>query len=161
MFSYLRTLTTWHCPNFSLHAAAAVSDQYFLTAGPCLDRQTDGEADTVPFSRPYSVYYACSANNERWTVSHIMRGIAGTVHRSLFPHFCWLLVVGSQITQWKKCKKNLKLLLTSPKYCLSCCVLTTVAIRSGPVASAFDCGVRGPKLESHRRRLCLSRQPLR
>ena len=24
-----------------------------------------------------------------------------------------------------------------------------------------DCGVRGPRFESHRRRLCLSRQPLR
>ena len=31
----------------------------------------------------------------------------------------------------------------------------------GPAVSASDCGVRGPRFESHRRRLCLSRQPLR
>jgi len=29
--------------------------------------------------------------------------------------------------------------------------------RSGLVVSASDCGVRGPRFESHRRRLCLSR----
>jgi len=29
------------------------------------------------------------------------------------------------------------------------------------VASASDCGMTGPRFESHRRRLCLSRQPLR
>jgi len=33
--------------------------------------------------------------------------------------------------------------------------------RSGLVVSASDCGVRGPKFESHRGRLCISRQPLR
>ena len=33
--------------------------------------------------------------------------------------------------------------------------------RSGLVVSASDCGVRGPRFESHRGRLCLSRQPLR
>ena len=33
--------------------------------------------------------------------------------------------------------------------------------RSGRVVSASDCGVRGPRFESHRGRLCLSRQPLR
>jgi len=33
--------------------------------------------------------------------------------------------------------------------------------RSGRVVSATDCRVRGPRFESHRWRLCLSRQPLR
>jgi len=34
--------------------------------------------------------------------------------------------------------------------------------RSGLEVSAFDCGVRGPRLESHRGLCCvLSRQPLR
>ena len=33
--------------------------------------------------------------------------------------------------------------------------------RSGRVVSASDCGVRGPGFESHRGRLCLSRQLLR
>jgi len=33
--------------------------------------------------------------------------------------------------------------------------------RSGLVVSASDCGVRGPRFESHRGRLCLSRQLLR
>ena len=33
--------------------------------------------------------------------------------------------------------------------------------RNGLALSASDCGVLGPMFESHRRRLCLSRQPLR
>ena len=33
--------------------------------------------------------------------------------------------------------------------------------RGGRVASASDCGVRGPRFELHRGRLCLSRQPQR
>jgi len=36
-----------------------------------------------------------------------------------------------------------------------------LAGRSGRVVSAFGCDVRGTKFESHRGRLCLSRQPLR
>ena len=36
-----------------------------------------------------------------------------------------------------------------------------VASRSGLEVSASDCGVKGPRFESHRGRLCLSRQPLR
>ena len=36
-----------------------------------------------------------------------------------------------------------------------------VAGRSGLVVSASDCSVKGPRFKSHRRRLCLSRQPLR
>jgi len=31
---------------------------------------------------------------------------------------------------------------------------------NGLVVSASDCGVRGPRFESHRGRMCLSRQPL-
>jgi len=37
----------------------------------------------------------------------------------------------------------------------------TSAGRSGLVVSAFDCGARGPELESHRGRLCLSWRPMR
>ena len=36
-----------------------------------------------------------------------------------------------------------------------------VAGRSGLVVIASNCGVRGPRFDSHRGRLCLSRQPLR
>ena len=43
-------------------------------------------------------------------------------------------------------------------WCL-CCTLT--AGRSGLVGSASDCSVRGPRFQSHRGRLRLSRQPLR
>ena len=39
--------------------------------------------------------------------------------------------------------------------------LTSQTDRSGPLVSASDCGVRGPRFESHWGRLCLSRQPLR
>jgi len=35
----------------------------FAAVGPCWDRQTDRQTDTVPFHRPYSAYYAGSANN--------------------------------------------------------------------------------------------------
>jgi len=52
VFSYLRTLTTWHCPHSP--AAAAAIDRYLLPAGPTAanlqqrraatgwDRRTDG-----------------------------------------------------------------------------------------------------------------------
>ena len=40
-------------------------------------------------------------------------------------------------------------------------VAPMVTGRSGLVASASDCGVRGPRFESHRGRLCLMRWPLR
>ena len=35
------------------------------------------------------------------------------------------------------------------------------AVSQWPSGNMPDCGVRGPRFESHRRRLCLSRQPLR
>ena len=38
---------------------------------------------------------------------------------------------------------------------------TELAGRSGLVVSSSNCGVRGPRFESRRGRLCLSRQPLR
>jgi len=34
MFSYLRTLTAWHCP----HTAAAAIDKYLLLAGPAASK---------------------------------------------------------------------------------------------------------------------------
>jgi len=45
-------------------------------------------------------------------------------------------------------------------YILQVAVLYTAG-RTGLVVSVSDCGVRGPRFESHRGRLCLSRQPLR
>jgi len=79
VFSYLRTLITWHCPHSP--AAAATIDRNILpagpttatcssgftrtTVGPCWDRQTDRRTDTVPFHRPRSAYYASSANKRR------------------------------------------------------------------------------------------------
>ena len=74
-FSYLRRLTTWHCPHSS--AAAAAVDRYHLPAGPTAANLqqpgllpwahagTDSRTDTVPFDRPCSAYYAGSANNQQ------------------------------------------------------------------------------------------------
>ena len=41
------------------------------------------------------------------------------------------------------------------------CYCDVTASRSSRVVSASDCRVRGPRFESHRRRWCLSPQPLR
>jgi len=74
MLSYLRTLTTWHCPHSPTDAAI---DRYLLSAGPTganlqqricccgpMLGQTDGHTDdTVPFHRPCSDCYTGSANN--------------------------------------------------------------------------------------------------
>ena len=72
VFSYLRTLTTWHCP----HSPAADAERR-----PCSNRSispassrkptglllraragTDRRTDTVPLHRPCCTYYAGSAN---------------------------------------------------------------------------------------------------
>jgi len=38
---------------------------------------------------------------------------------------------------------------------------TKIAVSQWSSGNMPDCGVRGPRFESHRRQLCLSRQPLR
>ena len=80
MFSYLRTLTKWHCPH-SPDAAAAINP-YLLAVGPtvadlqqrvyccgAMQGQTDGrmdrQTDIIPFREPCSAYYAGSANKAR------------------------------------------------------------------------------------------------
>jgi len=75
MFSYLRTLTTWHCPH-SLAAAAAMEPisparlahssksaaaDLLLWAHAGTDRRTDRRTDTVTFHRPCSSNYAAEA----------------------------------------------------------------------------------------------------
>jgi len=88
VFSYLRTLTTWHCPqplaarrccsNRSVSFASRAHSSKSVAPGLLLwadagsdsdgrkDRWTDGPADrrsrTVPFHRPCSVHYAGNAN---------------------------------------------------------------------------------------------------
>jgi len=77
-FSYLRTLTTWHCPH--LPAAAAAVERYLLSAwpttaelqqrvcccaarfaavGPCWDRQTDGHGTVSIDPAPRTVRAVC------------------------------------------------------------------------------------------------------
>jgi len=74
IFSFLRTLTAWHCPHWPAAGRAAVRratiDRYLLLAGPtaanlqqwdcCWGRQTGGQTDG---RTPFSAYYADSANN--------------------------------------------------------------------------------------------------
>jgi len=79
VFSFLRTLTTWHCPHSpaacrccrasalqhrrSRSPAARVhSSSGFAVVGPCWDRQTDGHR-TVTY-RSCFAYYAGSADNK-------------------------------------------------------------------------------------------------
>ena len=87
MFSYPRTLTTWHCPQPLAARRCCSNRSVFLPAGPTAanlqhrvcccgptlgqtdeptDGRTDGRADrrsrTVPFHRPCSVHYAGNAN---------------------------------------------------------------------------------------------------
>ena len=82
MFSYLRTLTTWHCPH--LPTTAAAIDRFLLPTGPTAANlqqrvcccgpmlgQTspaDRRTDTVPFHRPCSTYYAYSANKSAFSL---------------------------------------------------------------------------------------------
>ena len=75
VFSYLRTLTTWHCP----HSAAArrccsnrsipprwAHSSKSAAAGLllCAHAGTDSQTDTLPFHRPCSTYYASTANKK-------------------------------------------------------------------------------------------------
>jgi len=87
--SYLRTLTTWHCPHSP--AAAAAIDRYllppgpqqqtcnnaFAAVGPCWDRQTERRTDTVPFHRPCSAFYAECANE----FAYLLKGLTLLVGR--------------------------------------------------------------------------------
>jgi len=45
--------------------------------------------------------------------------------------------------------------------CYASAIYAIYAVSQWPSGNMPDCGVRGPRFESHRRRLCLSRQPLR
>ena len=66
VFSYLRTLTTWHCP--PPHVAAAAFDRYLLLAGPTTNpplaatagewaRQTDGHRTVSHTMRAVPINY--------------------------------------------------------------------------------------------------------
>jgi len=73
VFSFLRTLTTWHCPHSPASAVErrTCSNRYhLLTAASCsssgptrTDTRTDKRTDIWPFHRPCSAHYASSANN--------------------------------------------------------------------------------------------------
>jgi len=75
--SFLRTLTTWHCPHSPAAAAAiiallstgrkAANAPHAAAAGEW-NRQTDGRTDTVPLHRPCSAQYAGNANEDSQTV---------------------------------------------------------------------------------------------
>jgi len=82
VFSYLRTLTTWHCPH--LPTTAAAIDRFLLPTGPTAANlqqrvcccgpmlgQTspaDRRTDTVPIHRLCSTYYAYSANKSAFSL---------------------------------------------------------------------------------------------
>jgi len=75
VFSYLRTLTTWHCPlqrSIEICCTPGISRTRHTLLQPAngTDRQTDVRKDTVPFHRPYSAYNADSANKYS-TRSHV------------------------------------------------------------------------------------------
>ena len=98
MFSYLRTLTTWHCP----HSAAArrccsnrsipprwAHSSKSAAAGLllCAHAGTDSRTDTLPFHRPCSTYYASTANKKMKRFSlHVWLQVTGLVcmHRTCF-----------------------------------------------------------------------------
>ena len=65
-------------------------------------------------------------------------------------HFSYNLVGRFQVCQFQVCH------FPRPQYfqCFNVNVQQCVADRSGLVVSAADYGVRGPKFESHRERLC-------
>ena len=84
MFSFLRALTTWHCPHLLLRAVLrpraattpAVQQSIDISFPPGPQQQTchtllqrangtDSRMDTVPFHRPCSAYCAGSANNSK------------------------------------------------------------------------------------------------
>jgi len=74
VFSYLRTLTTWHCPHSPTERRCSSN---LLPAGPVhrpaaavaewwdgrTERQTDRQKDARQFHRRCSAYYASSGNN--------------------------------------------------------------------------------------------------
>ena len=110
MFSFLRTLTTWHCPHS--HAVATERGRAaidiscplgpqqqtcrggFCCCGPCWDRRTD----TVPLHRPCSAYYIRPVPNKGYTNPRVCKNrrcqldisVADVVHlsrsRSHFHH---------------------------------------------------------------------------
>ena len=64
VFSYLRTLTTWHCPHSPTGRRCCSNRSIslangFAAMGLCWSRQTD----TVPFHTPCSACYAGSTSN--------------------------------------------------------------------------------------------------
>jgi len=65
--------------------------------------------------------------------------------------------------EWNRCRPLIglvcgQLMMVWSICCLPCRHLSVSQWSSGNMP---DCGVRGPRFESHRRQLCLSRQPLR
>jgi len=63
MFSYLCTLTTWHCPHSSAARTAAAIDRYLAAVAHAgTDRQTDGQTHARQLYRPRSAYCAGSGD---------------------------------------------------------------------------------------------------
>ena len=70
VFSYLRTLATWHCPHSPAaaasparraHSSKPATAHVLLLAHAETDKRTDRRTDTVPFHRHCSAQYTCSA----------------------------------------------------------------------------------------------------
>jgi len=119
VFSYLRTLTTWHCPhspatrcccsNRSISPARWAHGKKLVAAGLLLwahartDGRTDRRTDSLPFYRPCSAYYASSANNWLYLFARILHtaitctvdsGGSATIINSDILHRDWSVDAG-------------------------------------------------------------------
>ena len=146
VFSYLHTLTTWHCPHSP--AAAAVSNRHLLPTnlqqrGCCCgyvlghtDGQTDRRTDTVPFHRPCSTYIVGSANNAvvhirlhpwsgaaPWWVSfYPHNAMAMSQYESICPCLCVCLSQASIITSKQLHKSSWFLVWRLPSLYMYCVI---------------------------------------
>jgi len=118
VFSYLRTLTTWHCPHSP--AAAAASDRYLLSqygpmqsskhaaAGLLLSVHTgaDRRTNTVPFHRPCSACHATSVNKKmKWTDRIAIASATSGSRVASLPINHLLACVLSTIVRWDERSK--------------------------------------------------------
>jgi len=86
VFSYLRTLITWHCPSplqqsidiSCLPSAQQQTRRTLLQLANGTDRRADRRTDIVPFRRPCYAYYAISDNkrSRRWKAGVCLRDFA-------------------------------------------------------------------------------------
>ena len=146
-------------------------NRYVLDGGPAPDPRVHlliGSAKKLSEIGESVPIYATVASSR---ALHDLRKVSSAMVCLFFvccvPYFHSLLNVFSVLTVYVDTCCKCQLSANQPtslslSLCLQCKPRNyQVIYRSGLVVSTSDCGVRGPRFESHRRRLCLSRQPLR